>query len=60
MDSYFFGEVYIKDKTQTLENYIKKVTKYLVEYEDYGDDHPSSVIDNPQPGQIYYMKVAEG
>lgn len=60
MDSYFFGEVYIKDKTQNLENYIKKVTKYLVEYEDYGDDHPSSVIDNPQPGQIYYMKVAEG
>lgn len=59
MDSYFFGEVFIKDKTQTLEDYIKATTKYLVEYEDYGEEHPSTAIQNPKPGQIYYMKVIE-
>lgn len=58
MDSYFFGEVYVKDKTQTLENYIKKVTKYLVADEDYGDEHPAEIIQNPQIGQIYYMKIS--
>ena len=61
MDSYFFSEIYIKDKTQTLEDYIKNVTRYLVEGEDYGDDDPAHIqwATPPKPGQIYYMKVAE-
>lgn len=61
MDSYFFGEIYIKDKTQTLESYIKNATRYLVEGEDYGDDDPAHIqwATPPRPGQIYYMKVAE-
>lgn len=61
MDSYFFGDVYIKDKNQKLEDYIKSITKYLVEGEDYGDDDPAHIqwATPPKPGQIYYMKVAE-
>lgn len=60
MDSYFFGEMFIKDKTQTLEDYIKATTKYLVEDVDYGVDDPWDAIKDPKQGQIYYRKVVEG
>lgn len=59
MDAYFFREIYIKSNQQTLEDYIKSITKHLQEGIDYGDEHPGTLFDNPYPGQIYYMRVAE-
>ena len=59
MDSYFFGDVFIKDKNQTLEEYIRKISKYLVAGEDYGDDDPVNVIDKPVVGQVYYKRIQE-
>lgn len=59
MDAYFFREIYIKSNQQTLEDYIKSVSRRLVENVDYGDQRPEDLFDNPYPGQIYYMRVQE-
>ena len=59
MDAYFFRKMYIEDKTQTLEDYIRKISKYLVEGVDYGDDDPWNVVEDPKPGQVYYKRIVE-
>lgn len=56
MEAVFFNEVYIKNRQQTLEDYIRSIMKTVSE-DMYGDVDASSKIPNPATGQIYFKKV---
>jgi len=56
MEAVFFNEIYIKNRQQTLEDYIRSIMKTVSE-DMYGDIDASSAIPNPSPGQIYFKRV---
>lgn len=58
MDAVFFNEIYIKNRHQTLEDYIRSITKTVSE-DMYGYNEASSAIPNPSPGQIYFKRITE-
>lgn len=56
MEAVFFNEIYIKNRQQTLEDYIRSIMK-TVSTDMYGDIDASAAIPNPSIGQIYFKKV---
>lgn len=56
METVFFNEVYIKNRSQTLSDYIRSLMKVLTE-DMYGDIDPSDAIIDPEIGQVYFKRV---
>lgn len=56
METVFFNEVYIKNRSQTLSDYIRSLMKVLTE-DMYGDIDPEDAITSPEIGQVYFKRV---
>lgn len=56
METVFFNEIYIKNRQQTLEDYIRSIMKTVSE-DMFGDVDASAKIPNPSTGQIYFKRV---
>lgn len=56
MEAVFFNEIYIKNRQQTLEDFIRSTMKVL-SADMYGAVNPENAITNPAPGQIYFKQI---